>query len=180
MVSVGERREGIQAMRGQLWSLGRPSKARREDRVRFWEAIARGLSSEDAAGVAGVSSAVGSRWFRQAAGWVDRRRRFIGSCGGTRRLVVGMCFIGQRRRSGTPSGVRAARRFPSWLRMTSFGRYVQDRLGGMIAHPDGEVVPGPEVKWTGRRHGRRAGRRWATSWSPEQISNRLRIDFARQ
>ena len=55
--------------------------------------------------------------------------------------------------------------------------YVQDRLGGMIAHPDGEAVPGPEVKWTGRRHGRRADRRWATSWSPEQISNRLRIDF---
>ena len=47
----------------------------------------------------------------------------------------------------------------------------------MIAHPDGEVVPGPEVKWTGRRHGRRVDRRWAKSWSPEQISNRLRIEF---
>jgi len=56
-------------------------------------------------------------------------------------------------------------------------RYVQDRLGGQIARPDGGVVPGPQVKWTGRRHGRRADRRWATSWSPEQISNRLRIDF---
>ena len=55
--------------------------------------------------------------------------------------------------------------------------YVQDRLAGMIARPDGELVPGPEVKWVGRRHGRRADRRWATSWSPEQISNRLRIDF---
>ena len=40
MVSVVERREGIQEMRGQVWSPGRPSKARREDRVRFWEAIA--------------------------------------------------------------------------------------------------------------------------------------------
>ena len=29
----------------------------------------------------------------------------------------------------------------------------------------------------GRRHGRRQDRRWATSWSPEQIANRLRIDF---
>ena len=55
--------------------------------------------------------------------------------------------------------------------------YVQDRLAGMIARPDGELVPGPEVKWVGRRHGRRAHRRWATSWSPEQISNRLRVDF---
>ena len=67
-MSVGERREGIVAMRGQMWSPGRPSTARREDRVRFWEAIARGVSSEDAAGEAGVSSAVGSRWFRQAGG----------------------------------------------------------------------------------------------------------------
>ena len=55
-------------MRGQMWSPGRPSTARREDRVRFWEAIARGVSSEDAAGEAGVSSAVGSRWFRQTGG----------------------------------------------------------------------------------------------------------------
>jgi len=34
------------------------------------------------------------------------------------------------------------------------------------------------VRFIGRRHGRRADRRWAKSWSPEQISNRLRVDFA--
>jgi hypothetical protein len=34
-----------------------------------------------------------------------------------------------------------------------------------------------EVRWIGRRHGRRKDRRWATSWSPEQIANRLRVDF---
>ena len=56
-------------------------------------------------------------------------------------------------------------------------KYVQDRLGGMIARPDGKLVPGPQVRWVGRRHGPRKDRRWATSWSPEQISNRLRIDF---
>ena len=56
-------------------------------------------------------------------------------------------------------------------------KYVQDRLGGMIVRPDGELVPGPQVRWVGRRHGPRKDRRWATSWSPEQISNRLRIDF---
>ena len=36
---------------------------------------------------------------------------------------------------------------------------------------------GPQVRWVGRRHGPRKDRRWATSWSPEQISNRLRIEF---
>ena len=38
-------------------------------------------------------------------------------------------------------------------------------------------MPGPEVRFIGRRHGRRADRRWAKSWSPEQISNRLKVDF---
>ena len=67
-MSVVMGREAIRAVRGRLWSPGRPSGARREDRVRFWEAVAGGVSSEDAAGVAGVSPAVGSRWFRQAGG----------------------------------------------------------------------------------------------------------------
>jgi IS30 family transposase len=55
--------------------------------------------------------------------------------------------------------------------------YVQDRLAGQITRPDGELVLGPEVRWIGRRHGRRQDRRWANAWSPEQISNRLRVDF---
>ena len=55
--------------------------------------------------------------------------------------------------------------------------YVQDRLAGQIARPDGELVAGPEVRFVGRRHGRRTDRRWARSWSPEQISHRLRVDF---
>jgi transposase len=67
-MGVRERQRAVRAMRGQMWSPGRPSTARREDRVRFWRVIARGLSSEDAAAVAGVAQAVGSRWFRQAGG----------------------------------------------------------------------------------------------------------------
>lgn len=38
-------------------------------------------------------------------------------------------------------------------------------------------MPGPEVPWTGRRHGRRKDRRWALAWSPEQIARRLRVEF---
>lgn len=49
-------------------SPGRPPVGRREHRVRFWAAIARGLSSEDAAVEAGVSAAVGVRWFRESGG----------------------------------------------------------------------------------------------------------------
>ena len=67
-MGVGKRHKAIRAMRGQMRSPGRPSAGRREDRVQFWEAIARGASSEDAAREAEVSQAVGSRWFRQAGG----------------------------------------------------------------------------------------------------------------
>jgi len=56
-------------------------------------------------------------------------------------------------------------------------KYVQDRLGGLITAPDGAAVAGPKVRWIGRRHGPRKDRRWAVSWSPEQIANRLRLDF---
>jgi IS30 family transposase len=49
-------------------SPGRPPVARREHRQRFWAAIARGVSSEDAGVAAGVSPAVGSRWFRECGG----------------------------------------------------------------------------------------------------------------
>ena len=56
-------------------------------------------------------------------------------------------------------------------------QYVQDRLAGVMAVSDGTRVPGPNVHWNGRRHGPRQDRRWATSWSPEQIANRLLVDF---
>ncbi|MEX1264288.1 MAG: IS30 family transposase [Actinomycetota bacterium] len=54
--------------RPRMRSPGRPPVARREHRQAFWEAIARGASSEDAGVQAGVSPAVGSRWFREAGG----------------------------------------------------------------------------------------------------------------
>ena len=38
-------------------------------------------------------------------------------------------------------------------------------------------VPGPAVRWNGRRHGPRKHRRWANAWSPEQIARRLPVDF---
>ncbi|MEJ8852908.1 IS30 family transposase [Variovorax rhizosphaerae] len=55
--------------------------------------------------------------------------------------------------------------------------YVQERLAGAMRDAHGKRIPGPSVPWKGRRHGRRADRRWGTSWSPEQISRRLQLDF---
>jgi IS30 family transposase len=67
-VTMRERQRQVQLYRGQIPSPGRPTVAWREDRVRFWVAIGRGASSEDAAREIGVSPAVGTRWFRQAGG----------------------------------------------------------------------------------------------------------------
>src|SRR5665213_2411642 len=47
---------------------GRPPAGRREHRVRFWEAIARWVSSEGAAVEAGVLPSIGVRWFRKCGG----------------------------------------------------------------------------------------------------------------
>jgi IS30 family transposase len=67
-VNVRERQRAVRLYRGQIPSPGRPTIAWRDDRVRFWAAIARGLSSEEAAVEIGVSQAVGTRWFRNAGG----------------------------------------------------------------------------------------------------------------
>ncbi len=74
---------------------------------------------------------------------------------------------------------RAARRpKPAKLAANAALRtYVQDRLSGMVAAPSGAAVAGPTVPWKGRRHGPRQARRWAKAWSPQQIAQRLRLDF---
>jgi IS30 family transposase len=68
MGTMKERQREVQLYRGQVPSPGRPTVAWRQDRVRFWAAIARGAMTEDAAVEAGVSSPVGFRWFRHAGG----------------------------------------------------------------------------------------------------------------
>ena len=68
MGTMRERQRQVQLYRGQVPSPGRPTVAWREDRVRFWTAVARGLKTEDAASEAGVSSPVAFRWFRHAGG----------------------------------------------------------------------------------------------------------------
>src|SRR3954451_20448413 len=53
--------------RSAMKSPGKPSHRREVERW-FWREIVKGLSSEDAAAAAGVSSAAGVRWFRERGG----------------------------------------------------------------------------------------------------------------
>jgi IS30 family transposase len=55
--------------------------------------------------------------------------------------------------------------------------YVQERLAGHVRRLDGVAVAGPTVVWKGLNKPHRGDRRWAQAWSPEQISQRLKVDF---
>ena len=209
------RRAADRALRARMRSPGRPPVARREHRQRFWAAIAKGLTSEDAGVAAGVSPVVGRRWFRESGGmpsvgqaplsgrylsFIEReeiallRARGCGVRAIARRLARSPSTISRevRRNAATRSGSLAYRaltaqwhadrraRRPKRAKLAvnaALRQYVQDRLAGAVTKLDGMRVAGPEVRWIGRRHGRRQDRRWATSWSPEQISHRLHLDF---
>jgi IS30 family transposase len=67
-MGIGPRQKRAREYRGQIPSPGSPTVAWREDRVRFWAAIARGIKTEAAAAEAGVSGPVAFRWFRHAGG----------------------------------------------------------------------------------------------------------------
>jgi hypothetical protein len=210
-----KRRKSDRAGRPPLRSPGRPPGWRREHRQRFWAAIARGATSEVAGVEAGVSPAVGVRWFREGGempsvtqaplsgrylSFAEReemallRAQEYGVREIARQLGRSPSTISRelRRNAATRSGGfeyraspaqwhadrRACRPKPAKLAVNAeLRRYVQDRLSGAVERPDGGAVDGPEVRWIGRRHGRRKDRRWARSWSPEQISARLRVEF---
>lgn len=57
-------------------------------------------------------------------------------------------------------------------------RYVQDRLEGKVHDANGREIAGPQqAPFIGRNKPHRGDRKWVNGWSPEQISNRLQIDF---
>src|SRR4051812_49410796 len=213
------KRRSDQAGRGVLCSPGRPGIARREDRRRFWAAIAAGLTSEDAARRAGVSPAVGTRWFREAGGmpsaalapsskplcgrylsFAEREKIALCRAQGqgvrevARRLGRAASTISRelRRNAATRGGGLDYRATAAqWHAERAAGRpkpaklvtnaalqtYVQDRLAGVVATSGGVAVRGPIVPWKGRGQGRRKNRQWAKAWSPQQIAQRLRLDF---
>ena len=82
-MGVGKRQAEVRAMRGKMWSPGRPPVGRREHRERFWEGIAGGLSSEHAGVLAGC---LACGWFALVPReWRDGPVRF--------RLGVGALFV---------------------------------------------------------------------------------------
>jgi IS30 family transposase len=189
---------------------------RREVERRFWAEIARGRTSEDAAAAIGVSSAAGTRWFRQRGGmspfgtsslsgrylsFAEREEIALLNAqnAGVREIAR---EIGRspstvsrelRRNAATRGGKLEYRasvaqwkadllaQRPKTAKLVANQRlrdYVQERLAGAVQTADGKPIDGPTAaSWKGRNKPRREDRRWATAWSPEQIANRLRVDF---
>ena len=214
-MAYGQRQKQVRAYRGQIPSPGRPTVAWREDRVRFWDAIARGLKTEDAAVEAGVSSPVAFRWFRHAGGMNPRlcptvsgrylmfterediaiwHAQEIGVREMARRLGRSPSTISRelRRNASTRTyhldykasiaqwhAERRGRR-PKVAKFAGNDRlreYVQDRLSGVVAARDGRTLGPRKPPWKGKGKPHRGDRQWVEGWSPEQIANRLRVDF---
>lgn len=192
-------------------SPGRPPM-RRDVEHAFWNRIAEGLTSEDAAVACGVSGPAGSRWFRERGGMpsiklsppsgrylsFEEREEIallnaqeVGVREIPRRLTRSPSTISRELRATLRRGGQldyrasiaqwtaelAARRpkTPKLVANARLHEYVQARLAGQIQLPDGTPAVGPQApRWKGRNKPRRQDRRWATSWSPEQIANRLR------
>lgn len=205
----------VRTYRGQIPSPGRPTVAWREDRVKFWAAIASGVLTVVACEAAGVSGPVGFRWFRHAGGVNPRlpaevSGRYLSFCEReeiallrvqghgvreiARRIGRDPSTISRELRRGASTRTatldyratiaqwhaeRRARR-PKVAKLVGNERlrvYVQDRLAGRVRDAGGQPI-GPEgPKWIGRNKPHRGDRRWVWSWSPEQISHRLRVDF---
>lgn len=201
--------------RNPMISPGHPGTRRGIERE-FWKEIATGITSEEAAAVVGVSSAVGTRWFRQGGGMptitlTEPGSRYLSF---TEREEIALLRaqnrgvreiareVGRdpatisrelRRNAATRGGkleyrasvaqwkaeLMARRPKPAKLVTNpQLHEYVQDRLNGSVRLPDGTVIDGPEApEWKGRNKPHRQDRKWSTAWSPEQISERLKIDF---
>lgn len=199
--------------RSLMKSPGAPS-VRREVEREFWRVIATGITTEEAAVAVGVSSAVGTRWFRHRGGMppMDLEQptgRYL--CFAEREEIAIMRAQG----AGVREIARAIGRAPSTisreLRRNAATRggeleyrasvaqwkadlvaqrpkvaklvvneplraYVQDRLSGAVRADGVELGPACPT-WKGRNKPHRGDRRWVQGWSPEQISERLKLDF---
>ena len=201
--------------RWTMRSPGAPSLRGEIERL-FWEQIATGITSEKAAEAVGVSSAVGTRWFRYRGGmplfmsnhisgrylsFAEReeigllRAQSIGVREIARRLGRSPSTISREltRNAATRSGrleyrasvaqwkAELVARRPKAAKLVTNPRlrqYVQDRLEGNVYDVDGRKIEGPrQAPFKGRNKPHRGDRNWVKGWSPEQIANRLQIDF---
>lgn len=196
-------------------SPGAPSVRREVERA-FWQEIRTGVTSEAAAAAVGVSSAVGTRWFRHRGGmptflgtpisgrylsftereeiaFLIAQNESIRSI--ARKLNRNPSTISRELRRNVATGAgrlecsasvaqwksELLAKRPKTAKLVSnepLRRYVQERLAGEVTRPESGDSVGPLVPaWLGRNKPHRGDRAWVKGWSPEQIANRLKLDF---
>lgn len=196
-------------------SPGAPSHRREVERA-CWREIRTGVTSEAAAAAVGVSSAVGTRWFRHRGGmptflstpisgrylsftereeiaFLIAQNESIRSI--ARKLNRSPSTISRELRRNVATGAgrmeyRASvaqwkaellARRPKAAKLATnepLRQYVQERLAGDVTRPESGDSVGPLAPaWLGRNKPHRGDRAWVKGWSPEQIANRLKLDF---
>jgi IS30 family transposase len=113
---------------------------------------------------------------RSPAGWIGSRQRSRGSC---RNASTRTWRLEYKASIAQWHAERRARR-PKVAKLATNDRlreYVQDRLSGVVRAADGCVAGPPGPKWKGKNKPHRGDRRWVQGWSPEQIAQRLKVEF---
>ena len=145
---VVEKQKRVREYRGQIASRGRPTIAWRQDRVRFWIAIAGGAKTVDAGIAAGVSEPVAHRWFKPAGAVNPQLPRMflVGTsrrpsvrtsrCGvrktkASEKLLVD-CIAARRRCRGNCAGTRQRERTDSSTKR----RQLNGTPSGVLAGPE--------------------------------------------
>ena len=115
---------------------------------------------------------------RSRGGWAARRRRSRGSCAATPPRAAAGWITALRRRSGMPScgppPQAGEARDNDRLR-----EYVQERLAGSSAAPRRARLPARGSLGTGGVTDAARTAAGVAAWSPEQISDRLRVGLPR-
>ena len=197
------RQAADRGVRPRLRSPGHP-KFQRSVMAALWVEIARGLLPAEAAEAIGVSQPVGQRWFHNAGGMQPFDLKFRPSgrylsfaegeeIARTIRRDPGTISRELRRNAAVRYGGRGYRAsVAQWKADLAAQRpkvaklvanpqlhaYVLERRSGQIRRPDGTVIVGPQrPRFTGNNKPHRKDRAWSSAWSPEQIANRIRLDF---
>jgi len=169
--------------RSPMKSPGAPSHRREIERA-FWVEVARGLSSENAATVVGVSQAVGARWFRHRGGMspftlAPLTGRYLSFA--EREDIALLRVQGTNVRGIARAMGRSASTISRELRRNAATRGGKLEYRASVAQWKSELVAQrpKTVKLLASDLLRDyvQDRRWATVWSPEQIAGRLRIDY---
>jgi transposase, IS30 family len=162
---------------------GRP-KAMRATRAAFWSAVAKGLSSVEAAKVAGVSGRSGSLWFLQAGGVVPLHVVKPPSSGRYLSLVEREeIAVGMAEGKSIRAIAKQLGREPSTIsREVRRNRPYPTRGGyrAVLAQQKADqraARPKPRKLEHDQRLREHVQDRLSQRWSPEQIANRLAEEF---